>query len=57
LVGAGCRLDVDVRVVLAASPFEKQEIESFYLDTVPRTHGYIYRGQATKQVDRRGLSF
>ncbi len=48
IVGAGCRLDLDVRNLLAASPFGPGEIESFYLDGIPRTHGYVYRGQATK---------
>jgi ubiquinone/menaquinone biosynthesis C-methylase UbiE len=48
IIGAGCRLDVDVRGVLEASPFGRPRVESFYLNGVPRTHGYVYRGQATK---------
>ncbi len=48
IVGAGCRLDLNVRDALAVSPFGGAELESFYLEGLPRTHGYIYRGQATR---------
>jgi ubiquinone/menaquinone biosynthesis C-methylase UbiE len=48
VIGAGCRLDLNVADALAASPFGPAEIENFYLPGLPRTHGYVYRGQATR---------
>ncbi|MEX0702978.1 MAG: class I SAM-dependent methyltransferase [Planctomycetales bacterium] len=43
-----CRLDRDMRAIIVSQPFEKIEIENFYLERTPRTHGYMYRGAATK---------
>ena len=47
-LGDGCRLDRNIRALLAAQPFASVEIENFYLEKSPRTHGYLYRGMATK---------
>lgn len=47
-LGEGCRLDRDIRLLVAALPFSSVEINAFYLDRAPRTHGYLYRGIATK---------
>jgi SAM-dependent methyltransferase len=44
----GCRLDRNVRELVAALPFHSVEAEEFYLDRAPRTHGYLYRGVATR---------
>ena len=44
----GCRLDLDVRGVLESQPFRNVDIESFYMENTPRTHGYMYRGVAVK---------
>lgn len=44
----GCRLDRDVRVLVAAPPFASVEVENFYLERAPRTHGYLYLGTAVK---------
>lgn len=44
----GCRLDVDVWSLVASQPFTMVEIDNFYLERVPKSHGYIYRGAATK---------
>lgn len=44
----GCRLDRDIRALVQAQPFASVEIEEFYLDKMPKTHGYMYRGIATK---------
>ncbi len=44
----GCRLDRDVRALVAAKPFSSVEIENFFLEKSPKTHGYLYRGTATK---------
>jgi ubiquinone/menaquinone biosynthesis C-methylase UbiE len=44
----GCRLDRNVKELVAARPFSSVEVEEFYLDRTPRTHGYLYRGTARK---------
>lgn len=48
LLGAGCRLDRDMRAIVASQPFGKVEVDNFHLARTPRTHGYMYRGIATK---------
>ena len=47
-LGDGCRLDRDVAALIAHEPFPMVEMTSFYVPGVPRTHGYLYRGMATK---------
>ena len=44
----GCHLDRDMKGLVAARPFAPVEVEEFYLERTPRTHGYLYRGTATK---------
>ncbi len=44
----GCRLDLDVRGLLASQPFKSVEMDNFYMEKTPRTHGYMYRGVAVK---------
>jgi ubiquinone/menaquinone biosynthesis C-methylase UbiE len=44
----GCHLDRDMKALVAAQPFASVEVEAFYLERTPRTHGYLYRGIATK---------
>ncbi|HEV3258337.1 MAG TPA: class I SAM-dependent methyltransferase [Gemmataceae bacterium] len=44
----GCHLDRDMRALVSARPFSSVEVEEFYLEKTPRTHGYLYRGVATK---------
>jgi ubiquinone/menaquinone biosynthesis C-methylase UbiE len=44
----GCHLDRNMRELIAARPFSSVEVEGFYLERTPRTHGYLYRGIATK---------
>lgn len=48
LIADGCRLDLDVPAVVASQPFDKIDVDRFELERVPRTHGTLYRGQATK---------
>ena len=45
---AGCRLDLNIRELLAGQPFAAVEIENFYLEKTPKTHGFMYQGVATK---------
>jgi ubiquinone/menaquinone biosynthesis C-methylase UbiE len=44
----GCRLDRNIRELVAACPFSSVQVEEFYLEWTPRTHGYLYRGAARK---------
>ncbi len=44
----GCRLDRDIRGLIAAQPLRSVEAQEFYLEKTPKTHGYLYRGSATK---------
>ena len=44
----GCHLDRDMKALVAGQPFASVEVEGFYLERTPKTHGYLYRGVATK---------
>lgn len=44
----GCRLDRDMRALVAAQPFRSVEVEEFDMERSPRTHGHLYRGFAVK---------
>lgn len=44
----GCRLDSDIRGLLSEVPFDAIKLENFYLEKTPKTHGFIYRGEAKK---------
>ena len=44
----GCRLDRNMKELVAAQPFSSVEVEEFYLECTPKTHGYLYRGMAVK---------
>lgn len=44
----GCHLDRDIRRLVAGVPFTVIEHAEFYLEQTPPTHGYLYRGTATK---------
>ena len=44
----GCHLDRNVKALVATQPFASVEVKEFYLERTPRTHGYLYRGTATK---------
>ena len=37
-----------MKELVAAQPFSSVEVEEFYLERTPRTHGYLYRGVAGK---------
>jgi ubiquinone/menaquinone biosynthesis C-methylase UbiE len=47
-LAGGCHLDRNIRALVTAQPFASQEIDEFYIEKTPRTHGYMYRGIATK---------
>jgi ubiquinone/menaquinone biosynthesis C-methylase UbiE len=47
-LAGGCRLDRPIKELIADQPFAAIQGDEFYLDRLPRTHGYIYRGIAQK---------
>jgi ubiquinone/menaquinone biosynthesis C-methylase UbiE len=47
-LAGGCHLDRDIRALVTAQPFASVKIDEFYLEKTPKTHGYMYRGIATK---------
>jgi ubiquinone/menaquinone biosynthesis C-methylase UbiE len=44
----GCHLDRNMKELVAERPFSSVEVEEFYLEWTPKTHGYLYRGIAVK---------
>lgn len=44
----GCRLDRNMMELVATRPFSSVEVDEFYLERTPKTHGYLYRGIAVK---------
>jgi ubiquinone/menaquinone biosynthesis C-methylase UbiE len=44
----GCTLSLDVPRLLSTQPFRTVEIDNFFMEQTPKTHGYMYRGVATK---------
>lgn len=44
----GCRLDRDMAGLVRAAPLASTELKQFYLKWVPRTHGFVTRGVATR---------
>jgi hypothetical protein len=44
----GCHLDRNIRALVTAQPFASVRIDEFYIEKTPKTHGYTYRGVATK---------
>ena len=44
----GCHLDRNIKALVAAQPFASVEVEGFYREGAPKTHGYLYLGVATK---------
>jgi hypothetical protein len=47
-LAAGCRLDRNIKELVADQPFSVLESEEEYLEGTTRTHGYMYRGVAVK---------
>jgi ubiquinone/menaquinone biosynthesis C-methylase UbiE len=48
LVGDNCHLDRNIKQLVGQQPFQTVEIEEFYLEKTPKTHGYLYKGVAMK---------
>jgi ubiquinone/menaquinone biosynthesis C-methylase UbiE len=47
-LAGGCHLDRDMRALVSAQPFASVQLDEFYIEKTPKTHGYLYRGVATK---------
>jgi ubiquinone/menaquinone biosynthesis C-methylase UbiE len=47
-LAGGCHLDRNIRALVTAQPFASVEIDEFYIEKTPKTHGYMYRGMAVK---------
>jgi ubiquinone/menaquinone biosynthesis C-methylase UbiE len=47
-LAGGCHLDRDMRALVTAEPFASVQLDQFYIEKTPRTHGSMYRGVATK---------
>jgi len=47
-VGDNCHLDRNIRELVTEQPFRSVEMDEFYLEQTPKTHGYMYRGTAMK---------
>jgi ubiquinone/menaquinone biosynthesis C-methylase UbiE len=47
-LAGNCHLDRNMRELIRRQPFRSADLDEFYLDRTPRTHGYLYRGVATK---------
>ena len=48
MLADGCRLDRNIRELVVARSFSSVDVNQFYVDGIPRTHGYLYRGIAIK---------
>ena len=47
-VGDGCQLDRNIKELVDAQSFSSLNLDEYYLEKMPKTHAYIYRGMATK---------
>jgi ubiquinone/menaquinone biosynthesis C-methylase UbiE len=47
-LAGGCHLNRNMGVLFSAQPFAAVQMDAFYMERTPRTHGYLYRGVATK---------
>jgi ubiquinone/menaquinone biosynthesis C-methylase UbiE len=43
-----CHLDRDMRALVSAQSFASVQMDEFYIEKTPKTHGCMYRGIATK---------
>lgn len=47
-LAGGCHLDRDMKMLVSAQPFASVEVDTFYMDKTPQTHGFMFRGAGTK---------
>jgi ubiquinone/menaquinone biosynthesis C-methylase UbiE len=44
----GCHLDRNICQLIGEQPYSSVVCDEFYLEQAPKTHGFVYRGTATK---------
>jgi ubiquinone/menaquinone biosynthesis C-methylase UbiE len=47
-LGDGCHLDRDIKKLVDSQPFASVSLNESYVKDLPKTHGFLYRGLATK---------
>jgi ubiquinone/menaquinone biosynthesis C-methylase UbiE len=47
-LAGNCHLDREIKCLVTSQPFAGVEVSEFYLEQTPKTHGYVYQGEATK---------
>ena len=47
-IADGCHLNRDIGVLIEEQDFNIVELDRFYMEKAPKTHGYTYRGVATR---------
>jgi hypothetical protein len=47
-IADGCRLDRNMKELIASQPFSSLDAKEFYAEHTPKTHGFLCRGIATK---------
>jgi ubiquinone/menaquinone biosynthesis C-methylase UbiE len=47
-VADGCHLNRNIRALVTAQPFVSVQADEFYMEKMPKTHGYMWQGIATK---------
>jgi hypothetical protein len=48
LLGDGCKLDRNIKELVATQPYSAIDSREQYLEKMPKISGYVYRGVATK---------
>jgi ubiquinone/menaquinone biosynthesis C-methylase UbiE len=48
LLGDGCKLDRDIKQIVAGQPYSTIDSREQYLEKMPKISGYVYRGVARK---------
>ncbi|HEY2415757.1 MAG TPA: class I SAM-dependent methyltransferase [Pirellulaceae bacterium] len=48
LLGDGCKLDRNIKELVATQPYSAIDSREQYLEKMPKISGYVYRGMATK---------
>lgn len=49
-IAGGCQLTRDMAELVRNAGFEMENLQQFYIDKVPKTHGYMYQGLARNRA-------
>jgi len=47
-LAGGCHLDRNIKELIKDQPFSNVEVDEFYLERTPKTHGYLFKGSAMR---------